>query len=200
MKNNLGNELKRLIQSHNLTRKELASEISVPYTTLTDWINGNSKPRNEKLELLANFFDVSVDELLGKPQNLYEIDSWKNIPIVGNIACGTPILANENIEGFQAIPSNLVPQDNVFALECHGNSMEPTIKNGALVVIHQQPEVEDGEVAAILINNDATLKRVKHVGNQIILLPDNKEYDPIVLNKNDDNRILGKMILQINKY
>ena len=78
--------------------------------------------------------------------------------------------------------------------------MEPTIKNGALVIIHQQPTIEDNEIAAVLINDSATLKRVKHVDNTILLLPDNQKYSPIVLNENDDNRILGKMILQINQY
>lgn len=197
------NKLKKLRESKNKTLTQMSREIGIGRATINNYEVGRTEPSITNLAKLSDYFGVSIDSLLGikdEKTEIQPIDSWKNIPIVGTIACGTPILANENIEGFQAIPSNLVPQDNVFALECHGNSMEPTIKNGALVVIHQQPEVEDGEVAAVLINNDATLKRVKHIGNQIILSPDNKEYDPIVLNKNDDNRILGKMILQINKY
>lgn len=197
------NKLKKLRKSKNKTLTQMSQEIGIGRGTINNYEVGRTEPSIANLEKLSDYFGVSIDDLLGikdEKTEIQPIDSWKSIPIVGTIACGTPILANENIEGFQPIPSNLVSQDNVFALECHGNSMEPTIKNGALVVIHQQPEVEDGEVAAVLINNDATLKRVKHIGNQIILSPDNKEYDPIVLNKNDDNRILGKMILQINKY
>lgn len=200
MKNNFGIEISRMLNDRKISRKELANQTGIPYTTLTDWINGKTKPKEEKIEKIASFFGVTVDELNGRPNNVFAIDSWKNIPILGNIACGSPILANENIDGFQAIPSNLVPQDNVFGLKCKGDSMEPTIKNGALVIIHQQPTIEDNEIAAVLINDSATLKRVKHVDNTILLLPDNQKYSPIVLNENDDNRILGKMILQINQY
>ena len=171
--------------------------------TINNYEVGRTEPNIANLEKLSNYFGVSIDKLLGikdEETEIQPIDSWKNIPIIGNIACGSPILANENIDGFQAIPSNLVPQDNVFGLKCKGDSMEPTIKNGALVIIHQQPTIEDNEIAAVLINDSATLKRVKHVDNTILLLPDNQKYSPIVLNENDDNRILGKMILQINQY
>ena len=104
--------------------------------------------------------------------------------------------AQENIESYQPIPSNLLSyHQNVFALKCKGDSMLPTIKDGSLVVIHQQPTVEDNEIAAVLINDQATLKRIKHSEDgKVILMPDNHDYSPIILNKNDDNRIIGKAI------
>lgn len=74
--------------------------------------------------------------------------------------------------------------------------MEPTIPDKAIVVIHEQPEVEDGEIAAVQVDHDteATLKRVKHQGDMILLMPDNKNYDPIILNKDNPGRIIGKAI------
>ena len=197
------NNLKKLRESKKKTLTQMSQEIGIGRGTINNYEVGRTEPNIANLEKLSNYFGVSIDKLLGikdEETEIQPIDSWKNIPIIGNIACGSPILANENIDGFQAIPSNLVPQDNVFGLKCKGDSMEPTIKNGALVIIHQQPTIEDNEIAAVLINDSATLKRVKHVDNTILLLPDNQKYSPIVLDKNDDNRILGKMILQINQY
>ena len=197
------NNLKKLRESKNKTLTQMSQEIGIGRGTINNYEVGRTEPSIANLEKLSNYFGVSIDKLLGikdEETEIQPIDSWKNIPIIGNIACGSPILANENIDGFQAIPSNLVPQDNVFGLKCKGDSMEPTIKNGALVIIHQQPTIEDNEIAAVLINDSATLKRVKHVDNTILLLPDNQKYSPIVLNENDDNRILGKMILQVNQY
>lgn len=197
------NNLKKLRESKKKTLTQMSQEIGIGRGTINNYEVGRTEPNIANLEKLSNYFGVSIDKLLGikdEETEIQPIDSWKNIPIIGNIACGSPILANENIDGFQAIPSNLVPQDNVFGLKCKGDSMEPTIKNGALVIIHQQPTIEDNEIAVVLINDSATLKRVKHVDNTILLLPDNQKYSPIVLNENDDNRILGKMILQINQY
>ena len=77
-----------------------------------------------------------------------------------------------------------------------GASMEPTIHDGSLVTIREQPTVEDGEIAAVLVDgdNEATLKRVKHQGDLIMLMPDNKEYDPIILDKCNPGRIVGKAV------
>ena len=74
--------------------------------------------------------------------------------------------------------------------------MKPTIPNGSLVLIRQQPVVEDGEIAAVLLedSNEATLKRVKHASNTILLMPDNRDYDPIVVTETSKARILGKAV------
>lgn len=120
-----------------------------------------------------------------------------SIPIIGEIACGDPITAEENIEGYtDEIFEKPVPKGNLFALHCKGDSMEPTIPNGALAIIKEQPTVEDGEIAAVLVDddNEATLKRIKHQGDLVMLMPDNKEYDPIILDKDHPGRIVGKLI------
>lgn len=117
--------------------------------------------------------------------------------IIGEIACGDPITAEENIEGYtEEIFEKPVPSGTLFGLRCKGHSMEPTIHDGSIVTIREQPDVEDDEIAAVLIDDDseATLKRVKHQGDSIILIPDNKEFSPIILNKENPGRILGKVV------
>lgn len=197
------NNLQHILNEKHISRTELSKKMNAAYTTVTDWINGKTIPRNTRLKKLAQILNVSIDELLTdhKPDNIYSVDGWKQIPVIGDIACGDPILAEENIEYYQAIPTNILPKNgDFFILHCKGNSMSPTIKNGSLVVIQKQTFVENGEIAAVLINNEATLKRVKKTDDQIILLPDNPEYDPIILNPNNDNRILGKAVTQLSTF
>jgi len=120
----------------------------------------------------------------------------KKIPVLGAIACGDPITAEENIEEYRDTVADLLPSGNLFYLKAKGESMSPTIPNGAYVLIREQPNVEDGEIAAVLVDNDseATLKRVKRQQGLVMLMPDNPEYNPIVLSKEYTGRIIGKAI------
>lgn len=118
------------------------------------------------------------------------------MPVLGRIACGDPILAEENISGYRAEPKDGLPSGDLYYLEAKGNSMEPTIPDGAMVLIRKQPDVETNEIAAVLVNGDteATLKRVRKQNDVILLMPDNPEYDPIIVNEKNPARIIGKAV------
>lgn len=190
--------IKRLLKEHNKTRRDLAKATGINYNTMSSWIQGKSYPRIDRIELMANYFHVPKSALVerqSKPDNELTINKVKNIPLVGSIAMGTPITAEQNIEGF--IPEYFIgdcPSGNLFALRCKGHSMEPTIPDGAIAIIREQSSVEDDEIAAVLIDNEATLKRVRHVGHDVVLEPDNKEFKPIIVDGNKSVRILGKLI------
>ena len=97
-------------------------------------------------------------------------------PIVGDIACGDPITAEQNIQDYAEVPERF---NCDFCLRCHGDSMvEAGIQDGDIVYIHIQPEVHDGEIAAVRIGDEATLKRVYYDGNTITLVPANSAYRP----------------------
>jgi repressor LexA len=116
----------------------------------------------------------------------------KEIPIVGRVQAGAPILAEENIEGFFPVASELAHGNETFALKVKGDSMiEDGIMEGDLVIIRQQQTAENGDIVCALIGNEATLKRFYRKGNEITLKPANKNYDPIVVNEGEF-RILGK--------
>ena len=200
----MSKNIKKYMNEFGLTRNKLANDLDIKYTTLTDWIKGNTYPRIDKIELMEKYFHINKSDLIedksSLPDNTIPVNKVVKIPVIGTIACGTPILAEQNISSYEYLPASLIPEDGeVFFLKCKGNSMEPTIKNGSLVLIHQQPYVDDNEIAAVEINEEATLKRIKHLDGQILLMPDNKDYSPIILKKHDDNRILGKAIQVINK-
>ncbi|WP_375661163.1 S24 family peptidase, partial [Bartonella sp. CL71SXKL] len=176
--------------------------------TITRYENGDRKANQDVLFNLADIFNVSVDDFFPprekEDENVTNVvypkgDAFNrvSIPIVGAIACGDPITAEENIDGYtEEVFNGSVPTGTLFALKCKGHSMEPTIPDGSLAIIHEQPEVEDGEIAAVLVDGDseATLKRVKHQGKLVMLMPDNKDYSPIILDKDHPGRIVGKVI------
>lgn len=116
------------------------------------------------------------------------------IPVLGRIACGEPILAEQNIDCYRELSFSKKPEGTLFILKCKGKSMEPTIPDGAFVTIKVQPKVESGEMAAVLIGDEATVKRVEYHDNYIALNPDNRNYGTIKLNKENPGEILGKVV------
>lgn len=112
------------------------------------------------------------------PPGFMPMPEMATVPIVGRIACGTPILAEQNIEGSACVPARWRA---TFSLICKGDSMEPKIHDGDLVAIRKQPEVENGEIAAVRIGEEATLKRVYKRDGFLELRPENSNYESIIL-------------------
>ena len=190
--------LRRL--AHGRTQQQISDETVIPVSTLSGYFAKRSTPNAGAVQKLADYFGVNksdIDPRYGtSPQNLKQVNETIKIPLLGTIACGDPILADENIAGYLSEPTDFLPSGNLFYLRAKGQSMEPTIKDGSLVLIRQQPDVEDGEIAAILFVDDdeATLKRIKRAGSTIILMPDNRKYEPIVVDQDHPVRILGKAV------
>lgn len=193
----VGSKIKSLREKHGWDQDVLADKLDISRVSVSRYENGSRKANQDMLFKLADVFNVSINEFFPYPDNIKPLKSkTKKVPILGTIACGDPITADENIEGYRETIADLLPSGTVFYLKAKGQSMEPTIPNGSYVLIREQPTVEDGEIAAVLVDNDseATLKRVKHQGNIVMLMPDNHEYDPIILSDNYTGRIIGKAV------
>lgn len=202
--------LNELRNQQHVSISELARRVDMSKSTVSLYFRKTREFPVNRLDDFAAALHTTPEDVLGVSNNSKESPTVSNIvypkgdslkrvsiPIVGDIACGTPITAEENIEGYtEQIFTNNVPEGPLFALRCKGDSMEPTIPDGALAIIHEQPEVEDGEIAAVLVDDDceATLKRIKHQGKLVMLVPDNKKYDPIVLDEKHPGHIVGKAI------
>ena len=134
-----------------------------------------------KLEELAAALDTTPAWLLGietaaaPPPGFEPLPEMARVPLVGSIACGTPITAEQNIESYIGVPAAWHAD---FALTCHGSSMAPTICDGDIVCIRRQPEVEQGEIAAVRIGDEATLKHFHRQGSTVMLLADNAAVCP----------------------
>lgn len=175
-------------------------------SSISSWESGTYTPKIGTLAKIADIFNVDLDDLMNidlsdtsTPTNLIPISraSIVSIPILGTIKCGQPILAEDNITGYREELSDRLPSGNLFYLKSQGDSMLPTIPEGSLVLIREQPTVEYGEVAAVLVNGDteATLKRVKKQGDIVMLIADNPDYPPYVITKDNPARIIGKAVL-----
>lgn len=199
---NLANNIKYYRKLNKLTQADLASKLDVAPTAISAWEVGRNKPLMDKIEMMSELFDIRKSDLLGDellPNNLIMVDraSVVRVPVLGTIKCGQPILAEENITGYREELSDRLPSGNLFYLKSQGDSMVPTIPEGSLVLIREQPTVEYGEVAAVLVNGDteATLKRVKKQGDIVMLIADNPDYPPYVITKDNPARIIGKAVL-----
>lgn len=210
--------MKELRQERGITMKDAARQLNLPYTTYVNYEKGTREPNSETLIQIANFYNTSIDYLLGKsdtriddrvldivneldfdtlaqagnirdalkkqqtnstsiPPGFEPLPEMTTVPLVGRIACGQPITAEENVEGHVSIPA---AWHATFTLLCEGDSMEPRIKDGDLVAIRSQPQVENGEIAAVRIDHEATLKHVYLYSDKIVLQPENPNYAPIV--------------------
>lgn len=193
----VGAQIRKYRKLKNLTQKELGFRIGVKHNTISGYENGTSEPEQNVLFAIADALGISINDLFPPPTNVIPASpDFVKIPVVGSIACGTPILAVENISDYIYMPTDLLPKGNLFYLRAKGTSMEPTIPNGSLVLIRQEPEVESGAIAAVLVNGDteATLKRIKRQGNLVILVPDNPEFEPMVVTPDNPAHIIGRAV------
>ena len=162
---------------------------------LFDKVDKNLPLTERESDILKSYINGTFDDLeLYQLNNIIPIPSTKKVPLLGTIACGEPILANENIEMYIKVDES-IPAD--FALKCKGDSMiNARIFDGDIVYIRQQPDVEDGEIAAVLIGDEATLKKVHKYPNKIVLSACNPMYDDYVYTNEQLNeiRILGKAV------
>ena len=199
----LSNNLKKLRKERGLTLDDLAKALDTSRQTIHRYENGiisNVPP--EKVAKLAGALGVSPSSLMGWGNDV-DVDglglmpiSVKRLPILGEIACGDPIYASEEHESYACADSAL---DADFCLRAHGDSMiGARILDGDIVFIRSQNSVDNGEIAAVIINDEATLKRVYYYLNEekLILSPENPKYAPLVYIKEElnDIKILGKAV------
>ena len=169
----IGERIREKIRQKGISQNQLARMAGISQSGLSTIISGANGPTESTLRAIAGALECSVGELLGEgeslPSNLLQLIRGA-VPLVGEIACGTPILAQQNIETYIDTPDGIRAD---FALRCRGNSMVPTFNDGDLVLIRQQDDADDGKIAAVLIGNEATLKRIHRIPGGIMLLPEN---------------------------
>ena len=178
----LSSRIRQRREQLGLSQEELAARMGYrSKSSITKLEKGiNDLPR-AKLEELAAALDTTPAWLMGlvdlpfPPPGFEPLPEMVRVPLVGSIACCTPITAEQNIECYIGVPAAWHAD---FALTCHGNSMAPTICDGDIVCIRRQPEVEQGEIAAVRIGEEATLKHFHRQGETVMLLADNTAVCP----------------------
>ncbi len=198
----IASRIREYREREDLTLAEMAQRTGVPAQTLNRYELGKRAPKIDVAVQIAERLGVNplwlqgydVPVLTGVPDGFDPVPETYTVPRVGAIACGTPILAEQNIETYDAVP-NRIRCD--FTLVCKGDSMVGAgIEDGDVVYIRQQPEVENNEIAAVMIDGEATLKYFKRVGDMVLLSPANREYEPIIVSGENLGKvkIVGKAV------
>ena len=185
--------LKYYMTINNKNRNDVCRDLDIPYTTFAEWYNANIYPRIDKIEMLANYFDIKKSDLVEDKDKLYE--QLKNIgtmyvsntemvkiPVLGVVKAGYDYLAQENWIGTIDVEKNIVNDGSeYFALKVVGDSMSPVLIQDDIVVIKKQNDFENGDIVVAIINgNEATIKKGKKTDSSITLQPLNPSYDPLV--------------------
>lgn len=193
--------LKLLRKQKGLTQIEFAKRFNIATGTIAMWETGKRTPDFSMLTEIADFFGVTIDYLLGNA----EPKKAKKIPVLGYVRAGIPIDAVEEILDYEEIPKSMADQGEYFGLQIKGDSMEPRMQEGDVVIVRKQPDVESGDIAVILVNgNDATVKKfVKHE-NGVSLVASNPKYDPMFYTFSEVESkpvcVIGKVVELRAKY
>lgn len=183
----IAENIKRIRLEHGLSQAELGKIAGVSDKAVSTWELGLKTPRMGAVEKMANYFGITKSAIVDDvqptpatpiPPGFDPMPQMRKVPLVGSIACGTPILAQQNIDGSVDAPEDIRCD---FALRCKGDSMiDAGIHDGDAVYIRIQPEVENGEIAAVRIGEEATLKRVYYDGTTLTLMPANVAFAPMI--------------------
>ncbi|MDS3991621.1 MULTISPECIES: LexA family transcriptional regulator [Staphylococcus] len=195
----MAKNISRLMKENNIDRKKLSDGLKVKYTTLSDWINAKTYPRIDKIELLADYFNVTKADLVeDKERQALETLPVKKIPVVAKISAGLPIYSEENLIDYIYFATNKLNSDKEeFGLKVSGDSMDKIFQDGDIVVVEKDSIVENGQLGVVMINGyNATVKRIRYNGDQVILIPEsnNTNHYPQVYGKNDEVKIIGRVV------
>lgn len=194
-----GEKLKELRKIEGWTQEEVAKRLGVSKQTYSHYENENRRPSLDMIRELASVYQVNIDDIFSG-EEVEKNDGTVSLPIVGKISCGDGNIAFEDIEGYERTPKDWIGGGEYFYLRAKGDSMTGArIYNGDLLLIRQQPEVENGEIAAVLIGDEAYLKRVYMNGNTMILQSENSSFPPIFCPPTEA-RVIGKLKMNVIKY
>ena len=202
--------LREGLSLRGMTQAELSRRTELDKSSISRYLKNEYKGNQDAVYKISQALNVSEAWLMGYdvpmepqgqsapakptiPPGFLPMPEMAQVPLVGRIACGTPITAEQNVEQIVSIPA---AWRATFTLMCKGDSMEPKIQDGDLVAIRKQPEVENGEIAAVRIGEEATLKHVYRRDGFLELRPENPKYESIILigEKMAEATIEGKVV------
>lgn len=210
MSTKLGNKevmaknIQHYMNLYGKTRNDICEALKIKYTTFSDWVNAKTYPRIDNIELMANYFGIEKSDLV-EEHNLINRPKGVRIPVLGEVVAGVPIDAVEEYLDWEEITPELAETGEFFALKIKGDSMEPRIVAGDVVIVKMQPTAETGDVVIAMVNgDDACCKRfIKH-DEGITLQSFNPSYTPMFFTKKEIESlpvtIVGKVIENRQKY
>lgn len=196
--------LKHFLALNDMSQKDLAESLGVGVSTVSNWCTALKTPRADKIDAMCKLFHCSRSDLLQEP-SAKSYGSAIKISVLGRVAAGIPINAIEEIIDTEEISEELAKTGEFFGLQIHGNSMEPRICEGDVVIVRQQSDAESGDIVIALVNgDDATCKRLRKYKEGIELISNNPSYEPMFFSDKDIEtkpvRIIGKVVELRGKF
>ncbi|WP_036125898.1 LexA family protein [Lysinibacillus sphaericus] len=190
----VGEKIKALRKQNKLTQEELAKKLGVAPTAVSAWERNANKPLMDKIMVMADMFDVPFT-------HFFEVDEYDdtyevNLPVYGNVSCGEGLVVFETPTEYRSTPTDWIKGGDYFYVRASGDSMiGARIFDGDMLLLRKQDEVENGEIAAVCLDDEILLKRVFRTNGSFILQSENPSHPPRIFNpKTDKNiRIIGKL-------
>lgn len=192
--------LKYYMALHNKEQIDLINDLGFNKSAVSTWCNGTRLPRMDKVEKLAQYFNINRSDLIEEKNHELNIQvTGVKINVLGRVAAGIPITAVEEIIDTEEITEALARTGTFFGLQIQGDSMEPKFSNGDVVIVRQQEDAESGDIVIATVNGcDATCKRLKKYETGIALCSTNPSYEPMIFSNQEIEempvRIIGKVV------
>ena len=197
--------LTRFIENKKASIKALSKLCKVSEIEFQKWLDGKVMPKINKIQILSVYFNCSISDLVELDNKNTSKSQGIKIPVLGRVVAGIPIEAIEEILDYEEISESMARTGDFFALQVKGDSMEPRMYEGNVVIVRKQETAQTGDVAIVLVNGDeATVKKIRIMDNGIMLIPFNTKYDPWIYTPEDIERlpvkIIGKVVECRQKY
>ena len=206
MTNNMGTIIKKRREQLGISQEQLANILGYKSRSSINKIelNHTDLPQS-KIVALAKALSVTPAYLMGwedLEQPIPKSNGYPTvrIPVLGDVAAGVPILAQQDIIGYEDIPSDMAKTGEYFGLKIKGDSMEPKIHDNDIVIVKSMSDAENNDIVIAMINNEATCKRLHKYSNSVVLTAINSDYKPIEVTPDENIQILGKVVMSISKF
>lgn len=194
--------LNTYLNLYNISQAELARRLDVSSQSVTNWTNGIKQPRMKYIDKMCAIFSCNRSDLMeDKSSHPTTAKLRHRIPVLGRVAAGVPIDAIEEIIDYEEVDDKLATMGELFGLRIQGDSMTPRICDGDVVIVHQQPTAESGDIVIATINgDDAVCKRLQIYASAVLLHSLNPAYEPIDVTGREDFKIVGKVVELRGKF
>lgn len=191
--------LRRIANEKNISQVDIAKALNVSKSSVSLWFNGKSTPRMDKIDALCALMSVDRADIMEPPEHRRKKLPPLRIPVYGRVAAGIPLEMTEEIIDFEELPGIMETMGEFFGLRISGDSMEPKISNGDVVIVKRQSDADSGDIVIAAVNGyDATCKRLRKFRDGIELVSTNPSYKPMFFSNKEiiENpvKILGKVI------
>lgn len=199
----MANNIRFYLSQNGISQTEICQTLGFSMSTFSDWVHARTYPRIDKIELMANYFGIEKSDLVEERTKSQR--AGVAINVLGRVAAGIPINAITEIIDTEKISEDLAKTGDFFALKIKGDSMEPRIVDGDVVIVKQQEDAENGDTVIALVNgDDAVCKRLRKYRDGLELISNNPAYAPMFFDKETIEtkpvRIIGKVVELRGKF